>query len=173
MNICVFCASSSSVSEEYRKEAYNLGSFIAQQGHSLVYGGATGGLMDSVAQGCADSHGEIIGVIPQMILDKGRESALPHQLFVVEDMNERKALMKEYADLFVVLPGGYGTFDELFDVLASKIVGYHDKALLILNSNDYYGGLLLQIETMEKNHLGHQTEGELFVVCPTDRKSVV
>ncbi len=167
MNICVFCASSPAVKEAFKSDAYALGSYIAQEGHILIYGGATGGLMDSVAQGCADSHGEIVGVIPEMIVEKGRQSDLAQQLFIVEDMNERKALMKEHADLFVVLPGGYGTLDELFDVVASKMVGYHDKPIIVLNKDDYYRGLILQIETMDKEHLGHKLEGEMLTMCST------
>ena len=155
MNICVFCASSDGVSEAFKEEARVIGRFIATGGHTLVYGGATGGLMDAVAETVAEQQGEIIGVVPELIVEKGRRSTLPMQLFEVADMSERKEMMKELADVFVVLPGGFGTYDELFDVLASGMVGYHDKPLALVNTDDFYAGIKQQIRRMTTENVGY------------------
>ena len=108
MNICVYCSSSDQVCDEFKQLATELGKWMANSGHTLVYGGATGGLMGAVAEGAAAAGGDIVGIIPECIVDKGRKSDLPTELFVVGDMAERKTMMKEYADVFVVFPGGFG-----------------------------------------------------------------
>lgn len=125
-----------------------LGNWIAEHQHTLVYGGATGGLMTSVAQAVSDARGDIVGVIPDVIVEKGRKSELDMQLFVVDTMSERKELMKEYADVFVVLPGGFGTLDEMFDVVSAAMVGEHDKYTIVFNPNNYWEGLKMMIDKM-------------------------
>lgn len=154
MNIGVFCAASDGVSEAFKQEARIIGLFIAAGGHTLVYGGATGGLMTAVAETVAKLQGDIIGVVPELIVEKGRKSPLPMQLFEVADMSERKEMMKELSDVFVVLPGGFGTYDEMFDVLASGMVGYHDKPLVVINTDDFYAGIKQQIRRMTDDNLG-------------------
>lgn len=155
MNISVFCASSDMVKEEYRLQAKQLGSWIAQNGHTLVYGGATGGLMQAVAFGASECGGEILGVIPDTIIERGRTSDLPTQLFKVASMSERKAMMIEYSDVFVVLPGGFGTLDEFFDATSSCMVNEHDKHTILYNPDNYWEGLIMQIERMKKDNLAY------------------
>ena len=157
MNICVFCASSPQVSERFKEEARVIGRYIAEKGHTLVYGGATGGLMDAVAEAAHEGGAEIIGVIPEVIMRKGRESGLSSRLFRVGTMEERKDMMKEYADVFVALPGGYGTLDEVFDVLASGMAGEHDKPLVLVNTDDYWGSLLQQFQKMHAEGLAYRS----------------
>ena len=157
MNICVFCASSPQVSERFKEEARAIGRYIAEKGHTLVYGGATGGLMDAVAEAVHECGGEITGVIPEVIVQKGRESSLPTVLFRVGTMSERKDMMKEYADVFVALPGGYGTLDEVFDVLASGMAGEHDKPLVLVNTDDYWGYMLQQFQKMHAEGLAYRS----------------
>lgn len=157
MKICVFCASSPLVSEKFQREAHALGLYIAQHKHILVYGGATGGLMDAVAEGAHEGGGEIIGVIPQKIVDAGRQSTLPAKMIVVADLSSRKDTMCTLADMFITLPGGFGTWDETFDVLVSGWLGYHSKHLLLYNCDGYYDGLHVQIERMITENLGYMT----------------
>lgn len=121
MNIAVFCSSSNHIADHYKQSAFLLGKLIAQSGNTLVYGGATGGLMDSVAEGAQSQKGSIIGVIPYAVIKMNRQSALSTQLITVETMSERKAQMKSFADIFVVLPGSYGTLDEMLNIVASGI----------------------------------------------------
>ena len=152
MNVCVFCSSCDAVADEYKDDAMQLGKWLAEQGHTLVYGGATGGLMDAVAKGASAADGEIVGIIPDSIVERGRQSKYPTQLFQVGDMSERKAMLKEYADLFVVLPGGIGTLDEMTDVLTSCIVGEMQKSTIIYNPNGYWAGWLMQVERLKAEH---------------------
>ncbi|HEY5593455.1 MAG TPA: TIGR00730 family Rossman fold protein, partial [Paludibacter sp.] len=108
MNIAVFCSSSNNISDHYKQTAFRLGELIAESGHTLVYGGATGGLMDAVAEGTLNKNGKIIGVIAQAIILMKRQSSLPTELIVVETMSNRKDKMRTMSDVFVVLPGSYG-----------------------------------------------------------------
>jgi uncharacterized protein (TIGR00730 family) len=148
MNIAVFCSSSNRVADRYKKAAFQLGEFIAESGNKLVYGGATGGLMDSVANGAQSKNGQIIGVIALAIIKMNRQSALPTELIAVESLSERKVKMKMISDLFVVLPGSYGTLDEMFDIIASGVVGEHKKPLIIVSYDGFYTQFINQINFM-------------------------
>src|ERR1035437_2884499 len=148
MNIAVFCSSSNNIAAHYRQSAFQLGELIAESRNTLVFGGATGGLMDSVAEGACSKNGQIIGVIPHAVIKMSRQSNLSTQLITVETMNERKAKMKALSDIFVVLPGSYGTLDEMLDIVASGIVGEHKKPLIIVNQNGFYDLFLNQIDFM-------------------------
>ena len=129
-----------------------LGKKVAEKGYTLVYGGATGGLMDAVAEGASGENGEIIGVIPEIIIHSDRLSQLPTQQIVTTDMSERKKRLKEMADAFVVLPGGFGTLDEMFDVIASATVGEHKKPLICLNYNGFYNRLIQLADEMRTGY---------------------
>ncbi|MFT3753006.1 MAG: TIGR00730 family Rossman fold protein [Paludibacter sp.] len=148
MNIAVFCSSSNHIADNYRQAAFRLGELIAESGNTLVYGGATGGLMDSVAEGALNKNGLIIGIISQAVIKMNRQSSLPTQLISVETLSERKTQMKELGDVFVVLPGSYGTLDEMLDIIASRIVGEHKKTLIIVNQDGFYNKFLEQIDFM-------------------------
>lgn len=148
-NICVFCSSSNHIADRYKRSAFLLGEKIAGSGNTLVYGGASGGLMTAVAEGATTKNGEIIGVIATPIVKMNRQSNLPTQLFSVKDLSERKQKMKEVADFFVVLPGGYGTLDEMFDVVASGTVGEHKKPLILVNENGFFDFFLTEINFMK------------------------
>lgn len=150
MNIAVYCSSSNHIAENYKLSAFRLGEWIAESSNILVFGGATGGLMDAISEGAFSQKGEIIGVIPQAVKRMNRQSSLCSKLIEVETMSERKTKMKELADVFVVLPGSYGTLDEMFDVIASGVVGEHKKQLIVVNENGFYDDLLTQTDKMCK-----------------------
>jgi hypothetical protein len=164
MNIAVFCSSSNLISEKYKSEAFKLGEMIADNDDTLVYGGATGGLMDAVSAGSKNKNGEIIGIIPEAVIKMNRQSSLPTKLFTVETMSERKAMMKANSDIFVVLPGSYGTLDEMLDIVASGIVGEHKKPLIIVNQEGFYDLFLKQIDFMRN---------ELFIPAVENYKPAV
>lgn len=166
MNICVYCSSSDQVRDEFKQQATEFGKWLADKNHTLVYGGATGGLMSAVAQGASDAGGDIVGIIPDCIIEKGRKSDLPTELFIVGDMAERKSMMKEYSDVFVVFPGGFGTLDEMFDTISSCMVGEHDKPTILYNPDNFWMGLLLQLDKILKEGLGYKItrNGNLKVV---------
>jgi cytokinin riboside 5'-monophosphate phosphoribohydrolase len=159
MNIAVFCSSSNLIADRYKAVAFRLGELIAESGNKLVYGGATGGLMDAVAEGAKSKKGEIIGVISQAIIRMNRQSDLPTELITVETLSDRKTQMKTLTDVFVVLPGSYGTLDEMLDIVTSGIVGEHQKPLILVNQDGFYDQFLCQI-----NHM----RSELFI--PVEEK---
>lgn len=150
MNIAVYCSSSDLIAEHYKQMAWELGKWIANEGHTLVYGGAVGGLMTAVAEGAYTNKGNIIGVIPQSVINKGRKTNLPIELHTTYDLNERKKLMKHLADVFIVLPGSFGTLDELFDVVAAGTLKEHKKPLIILNWQHYYDHLIELFDRMKQ-----------------------
>ena len=148
MNIAVFCSSSNQIADHYKPAAFRLGELIAESGNKLVYGGATGGLMDAVAEGAKSKNGEIIGVISQAIINMNRQSSLPTQLITVDTLSDRKTKMLLNSDVFVVLPGSYGTLDEMLDVVTSGVVGEHKKPLIIVNQDGFYDLFIEQINFM-------------------------
>jgi uncharacterized protein (TIGR00730 family) len=149
MNIAVFCSSSNQIPSAYKQAAFQLGQFIAESGNTLVYGGSTGGTMDDIALGAKEKGGKIIGVIAQPIIKMHRQSTLPTEQIIVENLSERKNKMKQLADVFVVLPGSYGTFDEMLDVIASGVVGEHHKPLVIVNEQHFFDDFIRQINKMK------------------------
>lgn len=140
--ICVFCGSSSGTREVYLRSAQEVGRLLAGRGIELVYGGGKVGLMGAVADACLDAGGRVIGVIPQLLVDKEVAHSGLTELRVVQTMHERKALMADLADAFLALPGGYGTWDELCEVLTWSQIGIQQKSSAILNVNGYYDPLL-------------------------------
>lgn len=140
--ICVFCGSAKGQGQEYLNLGKNLGKMIADSGLGLVYGGASIGLMASVANGVLENGGEVIGVIPKALVDYEVAHDQLTKLHVVETMHERKQLMYDLSSVFLTLPGGMGTMDEMFEVLTWTQLKYHDKKSYILNFNGFYDSLL-------------------------------
>lgn len=143
---CVFTGSSSGNLPLYQEAAWNLGLALAKRGHGLVYGGARVGLMQAVADGVLAGGGEVIGVLPQFMTQ--RELAHPRltTLIQVETMHERKARMAELADGFIAMPGGYGTLDELFEILTWAQLGLHSKPIALLNPSGFFDGLIAYLK---------------------------
>lgn len=150
MRIAVYCSAKDRIPEEYLALGDVLGRWIAEAGHTLVYGGATGGLMTRVSNAAKAVGGVVEGVIPQRIIQAKRMADNCDTLYVVNNMCERKQKMKELADCFVCLPGSYGTLDEMMDVVASGTVDEHRKPCFVLNYQGFYSGLRFQIEYMRQ-----------------------
>ncbi|MCM3164817.1 TIGR00730 family Rossman fold protein [Metabacillus litoralis] len=146
--ICVFCGSSPGASDLYSEDAAKLGTQLAKEEITLVYGGSKVGIMGVVANAALQAGGEVIGVIPKMLMD--RELAHPglSELIIVHSMHERKAKMEELSDGFVVLPGGPGTMEEFFEVYTWAQLGEHRKPIGMMNSNHYYDKLLAFFDHM-------------------------
>ena len=145
--LCVFCASAVGSRPEYRDAAAELGKALAQERIALVYGGATAGLMGAVADAALAGGGTVVGVIPHVLIDKEVGHSGCTELHVVDTMHTRKALMGERANAFLVLPGGYGTLEELFEVLAWQTLRLHSKPMCLLNTAGFYDGLLRFLDT--------------------------
>ena len=146
--ICVYCASSDAVAEHHRRVARELGAAIAAQGWALMYGGGNIGLMGEVARAALAGGGQVTGVIPHLLAD--REVALEEvsSLVRTETMRERKALMDEGSDAFVVLPGGIGTLEELVEIVTLKQLGYHARPVVLLDDTGYWDPLLRLLDHM-------------------------
>ncbi len=135
---CVFCASSSALAKPYVEAARQLGKMLAERQITLIYGGAYVGIMKELSDAVHAHGGKTVGVIPRLINDK--KGADPHlsELVLVEDMRTRKQEMEKRADAYIVLPGGVGTMDELYDAIVQKELGYHAKPIVVVNINQYY-----------------------------------
>ena len=140
--ICVFCGSSFGSRPAYREAAETVGRLLCQRGIELVYGGGNVGLMGALADACLGGGGRVIGVIPQALADKEVAHLGLTELRVVNSMHERKSLMADLSDAFVALPGAYGTWDELCEVLTWNQLGIQRKACALLNVSGYYDSFL-------------------------------
>ncbi len=144
--ICVFCGSRPGARPEYLEQARRLGGLVAGRGIEVVYGGASVGLMGAVADGALAAAGRVIGVIPEALAGKELAHTGLTDLRVVGSMHERKALMADLSDAFIALPGGFGTFEELFEMVTWAQLGLHRKAVGILNVSSFYDGLLALVD---------------------------
>ena len=148
MKVAVYCSAKDIIPEEYLALGDALGRWLAEHGHTLVYGGATGGLMSRTSNAAKAAGGYVIGVIPPRIISAGRKATNCDELYRVRTMSERKQAMRDIADIVVCLPGSYGTLDEMMDVTSSGIVGEHKKPVFVLNYKGFYEPLKAQIELM-------------------------
>ena len=168
--VCVFCASNLGANIEYQNVATEFGSLLAARGLDLVYGGANVGLMRCVAEAAMAGGSKVTGVITEFLA--GRELAQTglEQMIVVGSMPERKATMERISDGFIVLPGGFGTMDEMFEILSGGQLGFHKKPLVVLNINGFYNHLKAQLEFMvgQKMLLPQHAAMVQFADTPTE-----
>lgn len=144
MNICVYGAASSLIDESFIKEGEKLGKKMAKRDIGLVFGGGRNGMMGAVARGIAEENGYILGISPAFFEESNAEISFPSctEFIHTETMRERKRLLEEKADAFIISPGGIGTFDEFFEILTLKQLGRHNKAICIYNINNYFDKML-------------------------------
>lgn len=162
--ICVFCGSKHGESPQYTAVARELGRALVKDGLGLVYGGGSVGLMTEVADAVLEDDGHVIGVIPQALVDmEVAHLGLP-DLRIVQSMHERKALMADLSDGFIAMPGGFGTLEELFEVITWAQLGFHHKPCGILNVDGYYDGLLSFLDHAAEQGFLKQVHRELLLV---------
>lgn len=142
MNICVYGASSNDINEKYIGETENLGFIMAQRGHDLVYGGGANGVMGAVARGVTKGGGKVIGVAPTFFNVDGVLYDKCTKLIPTKTMRERKQIMEETADAFIMAPGGIGTYEEFFEILTLKQLSRHNKAIAVYNVGGFYDKLM-------------------------------
>ena len=159
----MFCGSNDGAHPIYLETARAVGSILAREGITLVYGGAKRGLMGAVAEATLAGGGHVIGVIPQALVDYEIAHKGLTKLHVVDSMHARKALMVELSEGFMALPGGYGTLEELFEVMTWGQLGMHGKPAAILNTNGFYDALLGHIDTMIAEKFVHPDHRELLL----------
>ncbi|WP_263367752.1 LOG family protein [Edaphobacter bradus] len=166
-NVAIFCASADGVDPVYRETAETLGRTLAQKNIGLVYGGSNVGLMQAVAEAALAADGRVIGVIPEVLVDLEVAHHGITELHIVDTMHTRKALMGNKADAFIALPGGFGTFEELFEVLAWQTLKLHAKPVMLLNINGFYDKLLDFLDHCVTEGLLRPKSREILLVANT------
>jgi hypothetical protein len=164
-SLAVFCGSKNGNNSLYARHAAELGQLLAENRITLVYGGGSKGMMGVLADAMMEKKGNVTGVIPKILLDWEHQHEGITELLVVEDMHVRKKKMYELCDAALILPGGFGTLDELFEMLTWNQLAIHDKQIFILNSAGYFEHLLLHLQRME-------TQGFLYEPV-TDRITII
>lgn len=162
--IAVYCGSSNGSDPIFAEQAYKIGQSIAMRGYGIIYGGARVGLMGAVAQGVLSQRGEVIGVIPEFLQKKELALNGITQNYVVSTMHERKAKMSELSDAIIALPGGYGTMEELFEMLTWAQLALHKKPIGLLNTKGFYNPLIALSESMiDKQFVKEEYRGLMVV----------
>lgn len=161
MNICLYGASSDSLDKIFYDTAYSLAQEIAKRGHTLVYGGGGNGVMGAAARGAYDNNGKIIGIAPSFFKVDGVLFDKCTEFIYTETMRERKKILEETSDAFIIAPGGLGTFDEFFEILTLKQLKRHNKPIVIYNAVGYYDDMLKMLRKTADNNF--MTEKSLLI----------
>ncbi len=150
MKICVFCSANQQIAPEFFNLTAELGTWAAENGHAIVYGGVNQGLMECVAKAAKTAGGQTIGVIPMMVEKSGRVSDYVDIEIPCDNLSDRKQLMMDQSDMFIALPGGIGTLDEVFTVAASATIGYHQKLVILYNMNGFWNSLIALLNDLQQ-----------------------
>lgn len=172
-NICVFASSSNDLDEIYYKSAHELGILIAQNNYNIVYGGSRRGLMYACAGAVKENGGKIFGVMPERIIDMG--CANPDdcdEFYITEGMRERKAKLDSISDAVIALAGGFGTLEELSEMIVQKQLGYNNKPIVILNTNNFYDNLLKFFEDIIKCRFASEDSVNLYFAAKTSLEAI-
>jgi uncharacterized protein (TIGR00730 family) len=161
-SVCVYCGSSNTVAEKYKKMAHEMGTQLAGRGMRLVYGGGRVGLMGITADSTLKAGGKVIGIIPEHIRKQEVQHLGLTELHVVPDMHTRKRMMAERADAFVILPGGVGTLDETFEIITWKKLGLHNKPIILLNFEGYWDPFLALYDRIIETNFSLPSDRALF-----------
>lgn len=167
MRICVYGASSSELEQKYLDEGIALGEKMAARGHSLVFGGGANGLMGAVAVGMHNKGGHITGIAPSFFDVDGVLFEHCTEFISTETMRERKKLLEDLSDAFVMSPGGIGTYEEFFEILTAKQLGLHNKPIAILNTNGYYNAMQEMLNVGVRDNFLKEATFELYKICNT------
>jgi uncharacterized protein (TIGR00730 family) len=166
-SITVFCGSSFGSEDIYKDQAVLLGQILAKKNIQLVYGGANVGLMGAVADGALHEGGKVVGVLPYFLQSKESAHQQLTELILVETMHERKTKMNELCDGVIVLPGGYGTLEEFFEMITWAQLGLHQKPIGILNIDGFYNDLLNLVQTMVEKGFLKQINRDMLLISDT------
>ena len=166
-SICVYCSSSNAIADTYSPVATTLGRALPDRGHELVYGGATVGLMGLVAEATHEAGGTVMGVIPKSLEAREGIAYDADELIVTDTVRERKRIMYRRSDAFVVLPGGYGTVEELMEVLSLKELGDHDRPIVLVNVDGFFDTLLSFFDELWEGRFARTVVTDLVHVVPS------
>jgi uncharacterized protein (TIGR00730 family) len=170
--ICVFCGSSQSVDDSFKIAASELGRALGKKGVELVYGGASIGLMGCVARGVHEEKGRVVGVLPEIFKVTGIPYSLADELIITRDMRERKAVMDQRSDAFIVLPGGLGTLEEVMEILSMRQLNLSDKPLVFINTQGFYEGLQAIFEGMVKLKFAKPKILDMYAIVPDPQSAM-
>ena len=147
-SVAVFCAASENIAPGYFEAAGEVGSMLGRIGATLVYGGARFGLMEATAKAAKAAGAHVVGVVPEILVERDRVSGLLDEHIPCRNLSDRKDIMLEKSDILVALPGGVGTLDEIFHVMAAATIGYHSKKVVLYNVNGFWNGLMYMLGEM-------------------------
>ena len=169
MNVCVFC-SSNDLDDKYTDPARQLAKLLAEKHHSLIWGGSDTGLMKIMASGVQKGGGKIIGISVEMLRSHARKNA--DEMIITKNLGERRAMLLDRSDALIIMVGGIGTLDEASEVIELKKHRVHDKLVIILNTQNFYNGLRIQLETMENEKMLPRPLDELVLFADTPEQAV-
>ena len=172
VKIGIFCSASDVIAPVYFEKARELGEWMGQNKKTLVYGGANLGLMECVAKAVKDNGGFVMGVVPTKLEERGAVSDLLDVNFRVDNLSERKDVMLRESDILVALPGGVGTLDEVFHVMASASIGYHAKKVIFYNIDGFWNDLLSFMEALKEKHFARRS-WENFCLVANDLNELI
>jgi uncharacterized protein (TIGR00730 family) len=171
--VTVYCSSSSVLAPIYYEAGRELGRAIASNGWKLIYGGNCVGLMGELANSVRAAGGQVVGITPQLFIDKGIGDNNCEEFLVAKSMRHRKELMEQRGDAFITMPGGLGTFEEIFEIIVGKQLGYHAKPIVLLDINRYFDPLLEMIDHGIEQKFIKPRARELFFVARTVQDAIV
>lgn len=151
MKICVFCSANEQIDPDFFSATEELGRWAAKNGHAIVYGGVNQGLMECLGRAAYEAGGRTIGVVPTIVEKTGRVSDHVEIEIPCDNLSDRKQLMMDKSDVFIALPGGIGTLDEIFTVAASATIGYHQKTVILYNIKDYWTSLIQLLDDLQRH----------------------
>ena len=172
MKICLFCAARTQVDDEYHEAARRLGAEIAKRGHILYFGGGSIGLMGTAARATHAAGGRVVGVIPARLRTREVAYEDSDELIVTDTMGDRKKILMRESDGFIILPGGFGTLDELLDVVTTRQLGYHDKPIVILNTAGYFDRQTAMFEFIVDQGFADSSQLGLFSIETSVEKAL-
>ena len=174
-NIALFCAASESIDNLYVAAAREFGLWLGSEGLTLIYGGAAKGLMEVTASAAKSAGARIVGVVPDILVHRARVSTLLDECVQVANLSERKDAILSRSDILVAMPGGIGTLDEVFHVMAAATIGYHSKKIVFYNVNNFWGSMLATLAEYHKKGFLRGEPDKYFVVADNleDLKKII
>lgn len=166
-SIAVFCGSRSGVNPMFEQHASELGTMLGEHNITLIYGGGRKGLMGAVADGVMATGGKVMGVIPELLIGWEQQHLGITNLQIVADMHSRKKIIYDMCDAAIILPGGFGTLDELFEILTWNTLKIHDKKLILLNTAGFYDNMIAHVNQMEQSGFLYEKWTDRIEVCNT------
>jgi uncharacterized protein (TIGR00730 family) len=167
MKIGIFCSANNQIDNDFFLETEKLGRWLASEGHEIVFGGVNQGLMECVARAAKEAGGTTLGVVPSIVEETGRTSRYNDRVLTCQNLSERKQLMLDESDIFIALPGGIGTLDEIFTVASAATINYHQKRVILFNMNGFWDSLIAMLNDLEVRGVMRRPWKDHIVVAET------